>query len=54
MNEMLRWKLHELMNGGVLFLDTPKKGDTHIYEHEGTDYEFVFVEDHWELKEDAS
>ena len=54
MNEMLKWKLHELMNGGVYFEETPNEGDTYIYEYEEEDYKFVFVEDHWELQEDAS
>ena len=52
MEEMLKWKLHELMNGGVLFLKTPNDGDTYTYTYEDNDYKFVFVEDHWELEEE--
>ena len=51
MEEMLKWKLHELMNGGVLFLETPNEGDTYTYTHESVDYKFVFVTDHWEMIE---
>tara|TARA_B100001248_G_C27371840_1_gene452072 strand:+ start:63 stop:221 length:159 start_codon:yes stop_codon:yes gene_type:complete len=52
MEEMLKWKLHELMNGGVYFEETPNEGDTYTYTHEDVDYKFVFVEDHWELEEE--
>ena len=52
MEHRLKWKLHELMNGGVVFLEIPNDGDTYTYTYEDNDYKFVFVEDHWELEEE--
>jgi|TARA_B110000977_G_C10784476_1_gene379957 hypothetical protein len=42
-------KVCELMNGGVLFLETPNDGATYVYTHEDIEYNFIFDTDHWKF-----